>query len=191
MTTCWTLRTYDGWRRQSCWMFMTRDEAVVWCLHEIIQSPLNVLECASCCLTTHTWVWDGCSEYTAISSSYEDWTISLFEDSSLTWYDTIFIVEYSVSEQLTAAMCTVLAALSWIAETEDEGCKVLCTVITISKNMLFPTSFEFLSMPLWERQISCSGSLYRCTVFCLLQLWSVSVVATHLTNSILYNNCVC
>jgi hypothetical protein len=53
-------------------MRMTRDKAVVWCLHEFIYSPLNVLESASCHPTSHTLGWAGYFEYSEKSSSYVD-----------------------------------------------------------------------------------------------------------------------
>jgi hypothetical protein len=59
------------------------------------------------------------------------------------------------------------------------------------KQHVISQKFESSSVPLWEPQIYCTGSLFNSTVLCWLQLWSVSVMSRHLTNSILYNNCVC
>lgn len=72
-------------------------------LSGVFMRPLcHQLMSASCCLTTHAWVWDGSFECTVIPSSYVDWTVSLFGDSSLKWYDTIF---YCWLVRFRAACC--------------------------------------------------------------------------------------
>jgi hypothetical protein len=162
---------------------MIRDEAVAWCLREFIQSLLNVLESASCSHATYTLGWDDCFEDTEKMLFICRLNCWMCEESSLYWYDTILIVEWVSS----SAACWLHLQGLWrwrLQAALDIG-------TFISRSMMsFLKSVESSSVPLWEPQIWCSGSLFNSTVLCLLQLQSVSVRSTQMICSILYHNCV-
>lgn len=130
---------------------MITDEAVVWCPREFVQSPRNVLESASCHHVTHSRFGRLLWTYQGSLSWYADWTVwCLRVDVTPFWL--LHLPPPAGSKQRLLGLLTL--------KMEAAG-----------NMMSFRKRFESSAVPLWEPQISGSGSPFNSTVLCLLPDW--------------------